>query len=90
VPDEKGFCELLNEQIIDESKATRVYKTLLGLLDEEKEMLSPTPKDPVSKMMRDMTLELIGKEIENISNTEAVHKTALDSMRKALCLPAQK
>jgi len=83
--EEKDFCTLLNEQITDEKKAARIYKVLNDLLEEEKELLSPTPKDPVSKMLREITLELIGKDIKNISDTEAVHEVTLDSIRKALC-----
>lgn len=88
--EERDFCTLLSEQIIDENKASGIYKILLDLLQEEKELLSPTPKDPVGKMMREITLELIEKDIKNISDTEAVHKTTLDSVRKALCVPKQK
>jgi len=81
----KGFCALLDELIFDERTAPQDYHLLLQLLEEEKEQLSPTPKDAVAKMLREITLELIEKDIKNISDTEAVHEVTLDSVRKALC-----
>lgn len=88
--EEKDFCTLLSKQIIDEKKATEIYKTLLDLLQEEKDLLAPSPKDPLGKMQNEIMLELIEKDIKNISDTEAVHKTTLDSVRKALCVPTKK
>jgi len=86
MPDEKGFCEVLSEQIIDEKKATDLYKHLLDLLEQEESMLAPLPKEPVARMNTEIMLELIRKDLENISGTEAVHSVTLDSIRKALCV----
>jgi len=84
--EKKSFCALLDELIFDEKTAPKDYQLLLQLFEEEKEQLSPTPKDAVAKMLREITLELIEKDIKNISDTEAVHEATLNSVRKALCV----
>lgn len=80
--EEKSFCELLTEQIIDEKKAVEIYKRLQDLLDEEKNLLYPnwqTDMAQVGELTRDR--ERIGA----ISEEQSQHAESLKLIKKYVC-----
>jgi len=82
VPDEKDFCTLLSELIIDERKAPKDYQLLLQLLDEEKDLL--LVEIPVEA--HSVTIQLIRDVIlKEISEQEKTHEPKLELVRRKLC-----
>jgi len=84
--EEKDFCTLLTELIIDERKAQKDYKLLLEFFEDEKDLLlpikslSPTEEATVVNRRR-QTVELI----EGIIRDESKHEERLEELRKILC-----
>ena len=82
--EEKNFCTLLSEQLIDERKAVWTYKVLLDLFDEERDLLVPNEikGTPAERIFRGV--------IEEIASTEAKHGESLEHLRKEFCVPKEK
>jgi len=83
--EEKDFCTLLNEQIIDERKAVEDYKLLLELFKDEVDLLLPKEKPPPTERTRDMEILKTLAYIQGIIEDETNHFERLESRRKALC-----
>ena len=79
--EEKNFCTLLSEQLIDERKAVWTYKVLLDLFDEERDLLVPNEikGTPAERIFRGV--------IEEIASTEGKHGESLEHLRKEFCVP---
>ena len=79
-PEEKGFCTLLNEQIIDEKKAVETYRLLLNLFDGERDVIVPDEikGTPAERIFRGL--------IEEIGSTERKHGESLEHLRKEFCV----
>jgi len=84
MPNEKDFCTLLSEQVIDERKADKTYMLLLDLFDEERELLVPNEikGTPAERIFRGV--------IEEIARTEGKHAESLEHLRKEFCVPKEK
>jgi len=79
--EEKDFCTLLSEQIIDERKAAELYMRLLNLFQEEEKLL--LPRDPLlARISRERTI----KDIEDVLMQELHHEPSLEAIRKTLCV----
>jgi len=81
--DEKDFCTLLSELIIDERKAPKDYQMLLDLFDEEKELL-------LKPETRGFWQHTIKSAIEIIIKEEQSHEATLEDIRKITCVPEEK
>ena len=84
--DEKDFCTLLNEQIIDERNATKSYKLLMDLFEEERDLLMPKPLRQLSPREAHAILDMYKDRIKEIASDEQHHMETLEViLRKNLC-----
>jgi len=87
--EEKDFCTLLSEQIIDEKQAVELYQRLLDLFEEEKELLLPGLKEELAKpsypkpLVGEMAVTMA--RIQEIIENESEHAKTLEERRKILC-----
>lgn len=79
--EEKNFCTLLSELIIDERKAVEAYKLLLDLFEEEKELLT----HDVPKEARNIMEELFKVTIKDVLYDEEKHLKIVEGYRKGFC-----
>jgi len=81
VAEEKDFCTLLNEQIVDERNAVKLYQHLLDLFNEEVDLL--LKEEP--PVYRKISSRVVKDDIEAIRKAEENHSEILEFLRKILC-----
>ena len=81
-PEQKDFCTMLSEQLIDERKAVEDYELLLSLFDNEKELLL---SDLYGPRKQEMVANLMLSIIKDIGDEEASHGVKLEKIRKLTC-----
>lgn len=86
--EEKDFCTLLSELIIDERKAPKMYEQLISLLMDEEELLIPR-LGGVEKW-RKFIIDTMVEETKDISKTQKEHEWTLERMREFFCVSKEK
>jgi len=79
--EERDFCTLLSEQIIDERNAVKLYQHLLDLFNKEVDLL--LKEEP--PVYRKISSRVVKDDIEAIRKAEENHSEILEFLRKILC-----
>lgn len=78
VAEEKDFCTLLSELIVDERKADADYRMLKDLFGEEIKLLLPKEPVPANRFAEAL--------IDSIRDSEGSHLRLLETLRTSLCV----